>query len=66
MVLWVDKYRPTSFSQLDIHSDVTGRLEKMISSGDFPHILLWGNSGSGKKTRVHAILRALYGKLFAC
>lgn len=61
MVLWVDQYRPSGLSQNDLHVDVNNRLLAMIAAGDFPHILLWGRSGAGKKTRVNGILRALYG-----
>lgn len=61
MVLWVDKYRPTSLSKLDLHPAINSRLQSLVDSPDFPHLLFYGPSGAGKKTRIHALLRALYG-----
>jgi len=61
MVLWVDKYRPTSLAKLDLHPGINSRLQSLVDSPDFPHLLFYGPSGGGKKTRIHALLRALYG-----
>ncbi|CAH0473252.1 unnamed protein product [Peronospora belbahrii] len=60
-MLWVDKYRPTSLSSLDFHPEVTKRLLNLSQSSDLPHLLVYGPSGAGKKTRIMALLRALYG-----
>jgi len=61
MSLWVDKYRPTSFGKLDYHKEQAEQLQSLVNSGDFPHLLVHGPSGAGKKTRVMALLRELYG-----
>jgi len=33
----------------------------LVEGGDFPHLLVYGPSGAGKKTRIMATLRELYG-----
>jgi replication factor C subunit 3/5 len=32
-----------------------------VNAGDFPHLLVYGPSGAGKKTRIICVLRELYG-----
>nr|CDS16245.1 replication factor c subunit 3 [Echinococcus granulosus] len=61
MSLWVDKYRPRSLDSLDYHVEEAGTLKKLVTSGDFPHLLFYGPPGAGKKTRVSCLLRELYG-----
>ncbi|KAL9639020.1 MAG: hypothetical protein Q9164_001187 [Protoblastenia rupestris] len=61
MALLVDKYRPRSLETLTYHEDLSERLKSLSQSPDFPHLLVYGPSGAGKKTRIVATLRALYG-----
>ncbi|KAJ3376034.1 Subunit of heteropentameric Replication factor C (RF-C) [Allomyces arbusculus] len=61
MALWADKHRPTSLASLDYHVDLGQHLERLANEGDFPHSLVYGPDGAGKKTRIMATLRALYG-----
>ena len=77
MALLVDKYRPRSLEALTYHQDLSERLKSLVrllipflniadlrcqaQSGDFPHLLVYGPSGAGKKTRIVATLRELYG-----
>lgn len=61
MSLWVDKYRPKSLDQLDYHESITRNLKALASTGDFPHLLVYGPPGSGKKTRIYATLNELFG-----
>lgn len=61
-MLWVDKYRPTQLKNLSYHEVTTARLTSLASDpSTLPHLLFYGPSGSGKKTRVMALLRGIYG-----
>ena len=61
MALLVDKHRPRTLNTLSYHPNLTTRLRALAQSGDFPHLLVYGPSGAGKKTRVQATLRELFG-----
>eukprot|EP00512_Aurantiochytrium_limacinum_P012355 CAMPEP_0171579106 /NCGR_PEP_ID=MMETSP0961-20121227/8252_1 /TAXON_ID=87120 /ORGANISM="Aurantiochytrium limacinum, Strain ATCCMYA-1381" /LENGTH=368 /DNA_ID=CAMNT_0012135543 /DNA_START=117 /DNA_END=1220 /DNA_ORIENTATION=+ len=60
-MLWVDKHRPKALGKLDYHQGLTERLKAVAQKGDIPHLLFYGPSGAGKKTRVMALLREIYG-----
>lgn len=40
--LWVDKYRPVSLKQLNIHDDITTKLKALSVVEDLPHMLFHG------------------------
>jgi len=61
MSLWVDKHRPTQLSKLDYHLEQAERLQAMVVKGNFPHLLVYGPPGAGKKTRIMCLLKELYG-----
>ncbi|XP_041980135.1 replication factor C subunit 3 [Aricia agestis] len=61
MSLWVDKHRPKDLMKLDYHKEQAGRLKSLVQQSDFPHLLVYGPSGAGKKTRIMCLLRELYG-----
>ncbi|KAJ8925314.1 hypothetical protein NQ315_009144 [Exocentrus adspersus] len=60
-MLWTDKYRPKELSALDYHKDQAANLKNLTKDGDFPHLLVYGPLGAGKKTRIMCLLRELYG-----
>ncbi|KAK0613601.1 P-loop containing nucleoside triphosphate hydrolase protein [Immersiella caudata] len=61
MALIVDKHRPKSLDDLTYHDELSKRLRSLAQCGDFPHVLFYGPSGAGKKTRVVATLKELFG-----
>ncbi|KAL2265718.1 hypothetical protein VTJ83DRAFT_6818 [Remersonia thermophila] len=61
MALIVDKHRPRSLDALTYHGELSERLRSLAQSGDFPHLLVYGPSGAGKKTRIVATLKELFG-----
>jgi replication factor C subunit 3/5 len=60
-MLWVDKYRPKDLDQMEVHGEISEKLKRIVTKGDFPHLLVYGPSGAGKKTRVMALLRHFFG-----
>lgn len=61
MPLWCDKQRPKTLRDLDFHPDLTNRLQKIAQTTDLPHLLFYGPSGAGKKTRIFCLLREIFG-----
>ncbi len=62
MSVWADKFRPKSFEELGFHEDISYLLLKIQHSGEVPHMLFYGPSGSGKRTRIRTFLTALFGE----
>jgi len=60
-MLLVDKHRPKTLAQLDYHPKLTQKLMDMAHTSDFPHLLFYGPPGAGKKTRIMAFLKEIYG-----
>lgn len=61
-MLWVDKYRPSDIDSLDYHDEVSERLASLAKNpATLPHLFFYGPSGAGKRTRIAALLGALFG-----
>lgn len=58
---WVDKYRPRMINDVIGHDEVKNMLLSCIKTGDLPHLLFHGSSGTGKTSMVFALISQLYG-----
>ncbi|XP_009288544.1 PREDICTED: replication factor C subunit 3 [Aptenodytes forsteri] len=63
------KMMPKSSEKWSYSQAFSGKIERRVGNsktiavqcGDFPHLLVYGPSGAGKKTRIMCLLRELYG-----
>jgi replication factor C small subunit len=59
-MLWTEKYRPLSFTEILGQEPAVQRLSSFAASGTLPHLILTGPHGTGKSTAVECLARALY------
>ena len=62
---WVEKYRPSSLSELISHEDIISTISRLIQANRLPHLLFYGPPGTGKTSTILACARELYGDNFA-
>lgn len=58
--LWVEKYRPKTINDVESQEEIVNILSKSISTGDLPHLLFHGSSGTGKSSTIIALARDLF------
>ena len=59
---WVEKYRPTNFSDIVLDETNQQILRNIIENGYFPNLLLYGPPGTGKTTTIINIVNAYQAK----
>jgi replication factor C small subunit len=59
-MLWTEKYRPCTFTDILGQEPVVQHLSSFAASGTLPHLILTGPHGTGKSTAVGCLARALY------
>ncbi|KAI9755070.1 MAG: hypothetical protein M1815_005235 [Lichina confinis] len=58
---WVEKYRPSTLSDVAGHQDILATINRFVDSNRLPHLLLYGPPGTGKTSTVLALARKIYG-----
>ncbi|KAG0417144.1 putative replication factor C subunit 3, partial [Dictyocoela roeselum] len=61
-MLWIEKYRPQTFQDLTNRKEIVSDLSQYTLE-TIPHLIIYGNSGYGKRTILMALIRHLYGKI---
>jgi replication factor C small subunit len=59
-MLWTEKYRPCTFSEILGQEPVVQHLSSFAASGTLPHLILTGPHGTGKSAAVGCLAGALY------
>jgi DNA polymerase III delta prime subunit len=59
---WVEKYRPTQFSEIVLDENNRKILNNIIDTGYFPNLLLYGPPGTGKTTTIMNLINAYQQK----
>jgi replication factor C small subunit len=59
-MLWIEKYRPSTFSEILGQEPVVQHLSSFAKSGTLPHLILTGPHGTGKSTAIGCLANALY------
>lgn len=61
---WVEKYRPTTISEVKGHSNIVSVLENFGGIPGIPHLLFFGPPGTGKTSTILAMAKEYYGRHF--
>lgn len=59
-VIWTEKYRPKTFSDIVGHEDIVKRVKAFVEAKNMPHLLFAGPAGCGKTTLALIIAKQLF------
>ena len=58
---WIDKYRPKKLENIIHQDEIKKVLQNTVKTGELPHLLLYGPSGTGKTSIILALGFELFG-----
>lgn len=61
-MLWIEKYRPQTLSDIIGQDPVIHRLSSFAASRTIPHLILTGPHGTGKSVAIECFAKTLYGE----
>tara|TARA_B110000908_G_C10253155_1_gene453491 strand:+ start:868 stop:1824 length:957 start_codon:yes stop_codon:yes gene_type:complete len=64
---WIEKYRPKNLDMIKGQSVNIECIKKLLENRALPHLLFYGNSGTGKTSTIMSIINKLFGsnKIFS-
>ncbi len=61
IAIWIEKYRPQSFSDIRGQRDIVKRVKAFIDQKNMPHLLFTGPAGTGKTSLSLVVAKKLFG-----
>ncbi len=59
---WTEKYRPKELEELVGQEKVINSLIKLVDTQNMPHLLFYGNPGTGKTSAIISLAKKIYGQ----
>ena len=59
---WIEKYRPRKLSDVISQDESINILSNTLKTGELPHLLLYGNPGTGKTSSILSLCNQLFGE----
>jgi replication factor C subunit 2/4 len=60
---WIEKYRPKRLHDIVSQEEPISILGNTLKTGELPHLLFYGSSGTGKTSSILALCNELYGPI---